>query len=63
MHNSLYMHSPVLALDYMNIFISHVPWTMTQEACVESVDQDQIAQNVQSDLWSTMSTVPTQDYD
>ena len=28
----------------------------TQEAFVDSVDQDQIAQNVQSDLWSTLST-------
>ena len=30
---------------------------MTQEAFVDSVDQDQTAQNVQSDLWSTLSTV------
>ena len=28
----------------------------TQEAFVDSVDQDQTAQNVQSDLWSTLST-------
>ena len=28
----------------------------TQEAYVDSVDQDQTAQNVQSDLWSTPST-------
>ena len=27
----------------------------TQEAFVDSVDQDQTAQNVQSDLWSTLS--------
>ena len=26
----------------------------TQEAFVDSVDQDQTAQNVQSDLWSTL---------
>ena len=26
----------------------------TQEAFVESVDQDQTAQNMQSDLWSTL---------
>ena len=29
---------------------------MTQEALMESVDQDQTAQNVQSDLWSTLFT-------
>ena len=29
----------------------------TQEAFVDSVDQDQTAQNVQSDLWSTLSTI------
>ena len=29
----------------------------TQEALVDSVDQDQTAQNVQSDLRSTLSTV------
>ena len=29
---------------------------MTPEAFVDSVDQDQTAQNVQSDLWSTLST-------
>ena len=29
----------------------------TQEVFVDSVDQDQTAQNVQSDLWSTMSTL------
>ena len=29
----------------------------TQEAFVDSVDQDQTAQNVQSDLWSTLSTL------
>ena len=29
---------------------------MTQEAFEDSVDQDQIAQNMQSDLWSTLST-------
>ena len=28
----------------------------TLYAFVESVDQDQTAQNVQSDLWSTLST-------
>ena len=28
----------------------------TQAAFVDSVDQDQTAQNVQSDLWSTLST-------
>ena len=28
-----------------------------QEAFVDSVDQDQTAQNVQSDLWSTLSTL------
>ena len=28
----------------------------TQEAFVDSVDQDQTARNVQSDLWSTLST-------
>ena len=28
----------------------------TQEAFVDSVDQDQTAQNVQYDLWSTLST-------
>ena len=28
----------------------------TQEAFVDSVDQDQTAQNVQSDPWSTLST-------
>ena len=28
-----------------------------QQAFVDSVDQDQTAQNVQSDLWSTLSTV------
>ena len=27
-----------------------------QEAFVDSADQDQTAQNVQSDLWSTLST-------
>ena len=27
---------------------------MTQEALVNSVDQDQITQNMQSDLWSTL---------
>ena len=30
---------------------------MIQEAFVDSVDQDQTAQNVQSDLWSTLYTV------
>ena len=29
---------------------------MCQEAFVDSVDQDQTAQNMQSDLWSTLST-------
>ena len=29
----------------------------TQEAFLDSVDQDQTAQNVQSDLWSTLSTL------
>ena len=29
--------------------------SMTQETFVDSVDQDQTAQNVQSDLWSTQS--------
>ena len=29
---------------------------MTQEAFVYNVDQDQTAQNVPSDLWSTLST-------
>ena len=29
---------------------------MTQEAFVESVDQDQTAKNMQSDLQSTLST-------
>ena len=29
---------------------------MTQEALVDSVDQDQNAHNMQSDLWSTLST-------
>ena len=28
----------------------------TRDAFVDSVDQDQTAQNVQSDLWSTPST-------
>ena len=28
----------------------------TQEATMDSVDQDQTAQNVQSDLWFTLST-------
>ena len=28
----------------------------TQESFVDSVDQDQTAQNVQSNLWSTLST-------
>ena len=27
-----------------------------QEAFTDSIDQDQTAQNVQSDLWSTLST-------
>ena len=30
---------------------------MTQEAYVDSIDQDQITQTVQSDLWSTLSTL------
>ena len=30
---------------------------MTQEAFVDSVDQDQTAHSVQSDLWSTLSTI------
>ena len=30
---------------------------MTHEDFVDSVDQDQTAQNVQSDLWSTLSTL------
>ena len=29
---------------------------MTQEVFVDIVDQDQTAQNVQSNLWSTLST-------
>ena len=29
---------------------------MAQEAFVDSVDQDQSAQSMQSDLWSTLST-------
>ena len=29
---------------------------MKQEAFVDSEDQDQTAQNMQSDLWSTLST-------
>ena len=29
----------------------------THEAFVDSVDQDQTARNVQSDLWSTLSTI------
>ena len=29
---------------------------MTQVALVDNVDQDQTAQNMQSDLWSTLST-------
>ena len=28
----------------------------TQEAFVDSIDQDQTAQNMQSDLWSMLST-------
>ena len=36
--------------------------SLTQEAFVDSVDQDQTAQNVQSDLWSTLSTLFTLDY-
>ena len=35
---------------------------MTQEASVDSIDQDQTAQNVQSDLWSTLSTFFILDY-
>ena len=35
---------------------------MTQEAFVDTVDQDQTAQNVQSDLWSTLSTFFYLDY-
>ena len=34
----------------------------TQEAFVDSVDQDQTAQNVQSDLWSTLSTFVILDF-
>ena len=33
-----------------------------KEAFIESVDQDQTAQNVQSDLWSTLSTFIIPDY-
>ena len=29
---------------------------MTQEASVDSADQDQTVQNMQSDLWSKLST-------
>ena len=36
-------------------------WT-TQEALVDSVDQDQTAQNMQSDIWCTLSTVFIVDY-
>ena len=36
---------------------------MTQETFVDIVDQDQTAQNVQSDLWSTLTTYFILDYD
>ena len=35
----------------------------TQEACVDNGDQDQTVQNVQSDLWPTLSTFFILDYD
>ena len=35
---------------------------MTQEAFVDSVYQDQTAQNVQSDLWSTLFSYFILDY-
>ena len=34
----------------------------TQEAFVDNVDQDQTAHNVQSDLWSTLTTFFKLDY-
>ena len=45
----------VSALDSSNFFWS-VNTFLTEETFVNSVDQDQSAQNVQSDLWFTLST-------
>ena len=35
---------------------------MTQEAFLDSVDQDQTVQNMQSDIWSTLATFIILDY-
>ena len=50
----------------VKIFVSFIPALSlpmtTLEAFVDSVDQDQTAQNVQSDLWFTLSAFFILDY-